>query len=77
MTRLADIVTRIRRQASEPGWSKSRLAIESGLHPNSLRDLDDPNWAPRFETLRKLEATLDRLSGGEAAPPTRGVEAAG
>lgn len=70
MARLDDIVRRIKDQALEPGWSKSRLAIESGLHPNALRSMDDPGWDPRLETLQKLERTLDRLGSPSVAAPT-------
>ena len=38
--------------------SKSGLARASGLHANTLRDLETPDWNPTADTLRKLETFL-------------------
>jgi 3,4-dihydroxy 2-butanone 4-phosphate synthase/GTP cyclohydrolase II len=40
------------------GLSRSGLARAAGLHANTLRDLDQPDWNPTAETLRKLESYL-------------------
>ena len=58
---ISEIKAHIRRFAHQPGWSKSRLAIESGLHANALRSLDDPDWSPRLDTLEKVADTVRRL----------------
>ncbi len=50
--------------------SKARLAQESGLHANTLRHADQPDWNPTTETVRKLEAYLaDREDHGPAISP--------
>jgi 3,4-dihydroxy 2-butanone 4-phosphate synthase/GTP cyclohydrolase II len=38
--------------------SKSGLARAAGLHANTLRDLEDADWNPTADTLRKLETFL-------------------
>jgi 3,4-dihydroxy 2-butanone 4-phosphate synthase / GTP cyclohydrolase II len=50
--------------------SKARLAQEAGLHANTLRHADQPDWNPTSETLRKLEAYLaERQEHGPAISP--------
>ena len=53
-----DLIERIRNAVSERGISRSGLARAAGLHPNSLRSLDDADWNPTAETLKKLERYL-------------------
>ena len=53
-----DLVTRIRNAVAERSISRSGLARAAGLHPNSLRSLDDEDWNPTAETLKKLERYL-------------------
>ncbi len=53
-----DLIDRIRHAVSERGVSRSGLARAAGLHPNSLRSLDDPDWNPTADTLKKLERYL-------------------
>ena len=48
--------------------TKSGLATAVGMHPNSLRSLDDPDWNPTTETLGKLEAYLRRRNPVMATP---------
>lgn len=67
-----ELMARARAFVRQPGWSKSRLAIESGLHANALRSLDDPAWQPRVGTLLKIEAVMDAAE----APPAGPAEAA-
>ena len=52
------LIEKIRRLVTEGGMSKSGLARASGLHANTLRDLETPEWNPTAETLRKLEHFL-------------------
>ena len=52
------LIEKVRRLVTEGGMSRSGLARASGLHANTLRDLDQPDWNPTAETLRKLETYL-------------------
>jgi len=52
------LIEKVRRLVVEGGMSKSGLARASGLHANTLRDLESPDWNPTAETLRKLETFL-------------------
>ena len=52
------IIEKVRRLVTEGGMSKSGLSRASGLHANTLRDLETPDWNPTAETLRKLETFL-------------------
>jgi 3,4-dihydroxy 2-butanone 4-phosphate synthase/GTP cyclohydrolase II len=53
-----ELIDRIRTAVAERGVSRSGLARAAGLHPNSLRSLDDPEWNPTADTLKKLERYL-------------------
>jgi 3,4-dihydroxy 2-butanone 4-phosphate synthase/GTP cyclohydrolase II len=58
------ITTRLRSLISDAGETKSGIARAAGLHANSLRNLDEEDWNPTAETLRKLETWLrDREAG--------------
>jgi len=61
------VIRRVRAFLAESGTSRAALARAAGLHPNSLRAIDRPDWNPTAETLRRLEAALDAQSG-PAAP---------
>src|SRR5438270_9836434 len=52
------LIDRIRDLVIEGGMSRSGLARAAGLHPNSLRSLDEKDWNPTADTLRKLEGYL-------------------
>jgi 3,4-dihydroxy 2-butanone 4-phosphate synthase / GTP cyclohydrolase II len=52
------LITKLRSLVNEGGLSRSGLARAAGLHANTLRDLDQPDWNPTAETLRKLESYL-------------------
>ena len=55
---------RLRALAASGEESKSGIARAAGLHANSLRNLDEPDWNPTADTLRKLETWLrDREQG--------------
>ncbi len=51
-------IERIRAFRKAAGWTIYRLGNEVGLNESTLRDLDSPDWNPRAETLRKLEAVI-------------------
>jgi 3,4-dihydroxy 2-butanone 4-phosphate synthase/GTP cyclohydrolase II len=53
-----NLIERIRATVAEGGVSRSGLARAAGLHPNSLRSVDEADWNPTAETLRKLEKYL-------------------
>ncbi|MEY2884215.1 MAG: 3,4-dihydroxy-2-butanone-4-phosphate synthase, partial [Pseudomonadota bacterium] len=58
------ITDRLRALVAEGGETKSGIARAAGLHANSLRNLDDADWNPTSDTLKKLEAWLrDRATG--------------
>jgi 3,4-dihydroxy 2-butanone 4-phosphate synthase / GTP cyclohydrolase II len=53
-----DLINRLRGLVTDGGLSRSGLARAAGLHANTLRDLDQPDWNPTADTLRKLETYL-------------------
>ena len=52
------LITKLRSLVNDGGLSRSGLARAAGLHANTLRDLDQPDWNPTADTLRKLESYL-------------------
>ena len=52
------LIQKLRALVNDGGMSRSGLARAAGLHANTLRDLDAPDWNPTAETLRKLETFL-------------------
>ena len=63
------LIDRIRRLVTESGMARSGLARAAGLHANTLRDIDQADWNPTAETLRKLEAFLFASDDGAALVP--------
>jgi 3,4-dihydroxy 2-butanone 4-phosphate synthase / GTP cyclohydrolase II len=61
-----DLIDKLRAHVADGRISRSGLARAAGLHANTLRDLDAPDWNPTAETLRKLEIFL-RVSDGRPA----------
>lgn len=53
-----ELIEKLRGLVTEGGLSKSGLARAAGLHANTLRDLEEADWNPTAETLRKLESYL-------------------
>jgi len=51
-------IAAIRCFALRKGWRKAELALKAGLHQNTLRDFDNPEWSPNVRTLRALEAIM-------------------
>ena len=51
-----DTVSKIRAFQAKRGLRNATLAKNAGLSVNALRDLDSPEWAPRYDTLKKLIA---------------------
>ena len=52
------LIEKLRGLVTEGGMSRSGLARAAGLHANTLRDLESPDWNPTAETLRKLETFI-------------------
>jgi 3,4-dihydroxy 2-butanone 4-phosphate synthase/GTP cyclohydrolase II len=52
------LIDRVRDLVSSGGISRSGLARAAGLHANSLRSLEEAEWNPTADTLRKLESYL-------------------
>ncbi|MFM9853156.1 MAG: 3,4-dihydroxy-2-butanone-4-phosphate synthase [Sphingomonadaceae bacterium] len=52
------LIQKVRNLVTQGGMSKSGLARAAGLHANTLRDLEEEDWNPTAETLRKLETFL-------------------
>ena len=52
------LISKLRGLVNDGGLSRSGLARAAGLHANTLRDLDQPDWNPTADTLRKLESYL-------------------
>ena len=53
-----ELIEKLRGLVTDGGLSKSGLARAAGLHANTLRDLEETEWNPTAETLRKLESYL-------------------
>jgi len=53
------IIERVRRLVTEGDITRAGLARAAGLHANTLRDVNEPDWNPTAETLGKLERFLD------------------
>ncbi len=62
------LLDRIRTHLSQTGQSRSALARAAGLHPNSLRRIDEAGWNPRADTLARLEAYLAASGPSPLAP---------
>ena len=58
------LIERVRNLVAEGSETRSGLARAAGLHANSLRSLDDADWNPTSDTLRKLD---DYISGRHPA----------
>jgi 3,4-dihydroxy 2-butanone 4-phosphate synthase / GTP cyclohydrolase II len=53
-----ELIQKVRNLVTNGGMSRSGLARAAGLHANTLRDLEEGDWNPTAETLRKLETFL-------------------
>ncbi len=70
------LIENIRSLVTTGKATKAGLAKAAGLHPNSLRKLDDSDWNPTAETLLKLERYLVTGGGEALASPEEIIEAA-
>ncbi len=70
------LIENVRSLVASGEVSKAGLARAAGLHPNSLRKLDEEDWNPTAETLKKLERYLVTGGGKALASPEEIIEAA-
>src|SRR5690242_18329028 len=63
------LIDRVRDLVSSGRISRSGLARAAGLHANSLRSLDEHEWNPTADTLRKLEKYLHQREARPALVP--------
>ncbi len=64
---------RIRALVNSGEETRSGLARAAGLHANSLRNLDEDDWNPTTETLRKLEDYLNTRDEGPSLSPIEDI----
>lgn len=67
------LIQQVREHIVQSGVSRSGLARAAGLHANTLRDLDSPEWNPTAETLRKLESYLSSNDDRPALVPIEDI----
>ena len=67
------VIERVRALVAEGEATRSGLARAAGLHANSLRNLDDADWNPTSDTLRKLEAYLGSRDPEEVMVPVEAI----
>jgi 3,4-dihydroxy 2-butanone 4-phosphate synthase / GTP cyclohydrolase II len=67
------LIEKLRTRVADGKVSRSGLARAAGLHANTLRDLDAPDWNPTAETLRKLEAYLSANDDRPALVPIEAI----
>ena len=58
MATIRDITSRILAYRTAQRMTRAGMAVAAGLHRDALRQMDNPNWNPTAETLRKLEAVI-------------------
>lgn len=54
------LIARVRAFAASKNWKPAKFAKAAGLHTNTLRNFDSDDWNPTLDTLRKLEAVIER-----------------
>ncbi|WP_353198175.1 3,4-dihydroxy-2-butanone-4-phosphate synthase [Sandarakinorhabdus sp.] len=63
------LIARLRDLVATGEESKAGMARAAGLHANSLRALDEADWNPTTDTLRKLESWLTEREAGPVLAP--------
>ena len=69
----AATIDRVRALVAEGEATRSGLARAAGLHANSLRNIDEPDWNPTSDTLRKLEAYIGRGNPDQVMVPVEAI----
>lgn len=72
----SQLIQRIRDHLSESGLSRAAFARAVGMHPNSLRSLDEPSWNPTADTLTKFEKFLSGAGPSPLVPIEEIIEEA-
>ena len=67
------LIAKLRALVNDGGMSRSGLARAAGLHANTLRDLDAPDWNPTADTLRKLETFIFAQDDSPALVPVEEI----
>jgi len=62
MKEVSELIKSVREFAAMPGWSRTRLARESGLSPNALRDLFEDDFNTTTDTLQAVIAFISSSS---------------
>ena len=60
-----NIGTRVRQEREKRGWSRDKLAMEVGVHRNTIAHIENGKFAPKLDTLMHLE----RVLGIQLYPP--------
>lgn len=55
---LASVLDRIRGWAAANNWKPATLARRAGLAESVTRDMDDADWAPSSNSIRRFEALI-------------------
>lgn len=61
-----DYQQRIAAVLRQPQITKALIASRAGVHPNTLRDMDRPDWNPALRTFLAVMAVVEKI---EAMPP--------
>ena len=64
---IENIISRTRAMIASPDWNKASLATRAGLHKNTLRAADNPDWEPNFKTLDALEKLFAELDAEQVS----------
>ncbi len=67
------LIDKLRSLVTDGGMSRSGLARAAGLHANTLRDLESPDWNPTADTLRKLETFIFASDDSPALVPIEDI----
>jgi DNA-binding XRE family transcriptional regulator len=59
-------IVKIRHALTAGEIQKAALAMEAGLHRNSLVDVESDEWNPRYKTVLALCAAVDRIKARRA-----------
>jgi len=51
-------LARLRAYLSQPGKTRTRLAIDAGVPEGCVRNIDSEDWNPRIKTFKKLEEAI-------------------
>ena len=57
---------KVRDAISKHGVSKAELARRSGVHPNTLANVEKAGWSPRWDTLVALCDAVDAILADRA-----------